>query len=509
MTQKLRAQIRESLGAILPITGIVLLLSFTISPLPMGTLGQFLVGAAFLVVGMGFFQLGVEMSLTPMGNEMGAHLTKRRSLPLMIGVAFIMGILITIAEPDLSVLAKQVPSIPDMTLILAVAVGVGIFLVVGFLRIIFQWRLSTTLLISYALVFGLGIFVSETYVPVAFDSGGVTTGPITVPFILALGFGIASVRSGKDAQNDGFGLVALGSAGPMLAVMILGMFFPGTVESSITELTNPATTHDMLRLFFEAIPHHIKEVSIALAPILVLFFIFQFTMLHLSSKRVKRMLVGLLYTLIGLVLFLTGVNVGFLPVGSFLGQSIGSTSYAWLLLPIGMVIGYFIVAAEPAVHVLNEQVEALTGGTISKRAMMNSLSIGVSVSVGLAMIRVLTGISVWWLLVPGYLIALGMTFFVPPVFTAIAFDSGGVASGAMAAAFLLPFTVGACQALGGNVMTDAFGAVAMVAMTPLLTIQGLGLIYKLQTKRAQKASIVEAPQADDDEIIDVEPDVES
>lgn len=503
MNRRMKEQIKDALRSVLPITGIVTLLAFTFVPIPTGTLGLFFMGAIFLIIGMGLFTLGVEMSLTPMGNSMGSYLTKKRNLKLMLFVAFVMGFLITIAEPDLTVLASQVPGIPNMTLILSVAFGVGIFLVIGFWRIVFQKRLSYLLILFYAIVFGVGIFVSESYLPVAFDSGGVTTGPITVPFILALGVGIASVRSGKSAQDDSFGLVAMGSVGPILAVMILSLFYPGTPQAEIVVVTNPATTHEMLIAFGEAMPHYFLEVLVALAPIVVAFFVFQVFWLKMPHRQLLRICVGLVYTYLGLVFFLTGVNVGFLPAGSYIGSLIGSKSYAWVLIPVGMVMGYFIVSAEPAVHVLNEQVEELTGGAISKRAMMLSLSIGVAVSIGLSMIRVLTGISIWWLLVPGYLIAMAMTFFVPPVFTAIAFDSGGVASGAMATTFVLPFTMGACAALGGNIMTDAFGVIAMVAMTPLLTIQGLGLIYRFKSRHLDEGDAPSEDTSGDDDIIEV------
>ncbi|MDL2318636.1 DUF1538 domain-containing protein [Eubacteriales bacterium OttesenSCG-928-A19] len=505
MNLRMREQISESLHSVLPITGIVLLLAMTIAPIEMGTMSQFVVGALLLIVGMGLFTLGVEMSLTPMGSQMGSYLTKRKNLKMLVVVAFVMGFFITIAEPDLTVLAGQVPGIPNMTLILSVAVGVGVFLVFGFLRIIFQKKLNYMLIIFYALLFGIGIFVSENYVPVAFDSGGVTTGPITVPFILALGVGVASVRSGKSAQGDSFGLVAMGSIGPIMAVMILSVFYPGTPVAEIAPVSNPANTHELLLEFGHAFPEYFGEVALALAPILVVFIIFQLFFLKLPRKQLLRIGIGLVYTYVGLVLFLTGVNVGFMPVGSLIGTIVGGKSYAWILIPVGMVMGYYVVSAEPAVHVLNEQVEELTGGAISKKAMMMSLSIGVAVSVGLSMVRVLTGISIWWMLVPGYLVALVMTFFVDPVFTGIAFDSGGVASGAMATTFILPFTIGACAALGGNIMTDAFGVVAMVAMTPLITIQALGLIYRMKTRRMEaKVREVETIDAsDDEEIIDV------
>lgn len=234
-----------------------------------------------------------------------------------------------------------------------------------------------------------------------------------------------------------------------------------------------------------------KEMLISLLPIVLFFVLFQIVSLHLKKKTLVKISIGIVFTYIGLFLFLTGVNVGFMPAGKYLGQIIAGLPYQWIIIPIGMVIGYFIVKAEPAVYVLMEQVEELTSGAISGRAMGYSLSIGVAVSLGLAMVRVLTGISILWFLIPGYVAAIVLSFFVPKIFTAIAFDSGGVASGPMTATFLLPFAVGACEAAGGDIVSDAFGVVAMVAMTPLITIQILGFVYQLQEKRSAAADASE------------------
>lgn len=483
MNKKLLLKTKESLSSVLPITLIMLILNFTIAPMPFGVRGLFLVGAAFLIIGMGLFTLGADTAMMPMGEQLGAQLTKSRRLGLLIVVCLIMGTMITIAEPDLQVLAAQVPSVPNMVLILCVAVGVGIFLVVALLRILFQWSLSVLLIILYIAVFILGAFTSESYLAVAFDSGGVTTGPITVPFILALGIGLSSVRGGKSSHDDSFGLVALCSVGPILAVMIMGMIYhPGSGERTVNSINEIGSVQEIFNLFGQDLPKYAEEVALALLPIIVFFFIFQIVALKLPKSQIIKMSVGVLYTYAGLVLFLTGVNVGFLPAGLFIGGYIGELSYNWILIPLGMIMGFSIVAAEPAVHVLKEEVEEITGGSIPKDALLWSLSIGVAISIGLAMLRVLTGISIWYLLIPGYALALGLTHFVPKIFTAIAFDSGGVASGPMTATFLLPFTMGACAAVGGNMLTDAFGVVAMVAMTPLITIQILGLLYKLKLK---------------------------
>ena len=371
--------------------------------------------------------------------------------------------------------------------IIAVATGVGIFLVAAVLRMLFGIPLAHMLLILYPIIFILASIVPQDFLTVAFDSGGVTTGPMTVPFIMALGIGFSAVRSDKHAENDSFGLVALCSVGPILAVLLLGLLYhPGESGYEQTMIVKTDNSVEMWQLFQEGLPYYMKEMLISLLPIILFFFIFQIVSLHLHKKTLVKIIIGIIYTYIGLVLFLTGVNVGFMPAGNYLGQVIAGLSYPWIIVPIGMLIGYFIVKAEPAVYVLTEQVEELTSGAISAKAMGMSLSIGVAFSLGLAMVRVLTGISILWFLLPGYAVALGLTFFVPKIFTAIAFDSGGVASGPMTATFLLPFSMGACEALGGNVVTDAFGVVAMVAMTPLITIQILGLIYQIQEQMKEK-----------------------
>ena len=503
----LMEKLRESLTSVLPITGIVLLLCFSIAPIPNSTLLAFVVGAVLLIFGMGLFTLGAETAMSPIGEKIGSHMTKSRRLWVIILVCFLVGVIITISEPDLQVLATQVPSVPNPVLIGAVAAGVGVFLVIALLRIVLKIRLSYMLIGFYALVFLLTVFVPKDFLAVAFDSGGVTTGPMTVPFIMALGVGVASIRSDKHAETDSFGLVALCSIGPILAVLVLGMLYRPE-EASYVAVTVPDidNSSELWYLFHIAFPTYFKEVAVALAPIAAFFAIFQAVALHLEKREFIRILIGIGYTYFGLVLFLTGVNVGFMPAGNYLGQTIANLDYNWVLIPIGMLIGYFIVAAEPAVHVLNKQVEEITSGTIPQKAMQISLSIGVCISVGLAMIRVLTEISILWFLGIGYLAAIVLSFFVPRIFTAIAFDSGGVASGPMTATFLLPFAMGACEALGGNITSDAFGVVAMVAMTPLLTIQILGVMYRIKMKRHHptiQEEIIPEGTLLDEEIVDV------
>lgn len=503
-------KLSETLKAVIPILLIVLLLCFSIAPIPPSILLTFLIGATLLIIGMLFFNVGVDMSMTPIGERVGSIVTKSKNLFIIVIITFIMGFIITISEPDLQVLAQQVPSIPNLTLILAVAIGVAVFLVIAFLRMLLGIPLSSLLLVFYSAIFILAFMVPGDFLAISFDSGGVTTGPMTVPFIMSFGIGIASIRSDRHAEDDSFGLVSLCSIGPILAVLILGMIYnPESTEQVSETIPVIDNTVDMWKLFMVELPEYIKEMAISILPIVTFFGIFQIIARDITKRTLIKIIIGLIYTYVGLVLFLTGVNVGFMPAGNYLGQTIAGLSCSWIIVPIGMIIGYFIVLAEPAVFVLTKQVEEMTSGAISAKAMGLSLSIGVSLSVGLAMIRVLTGMSILWFLVPGYFVALSLTFFVPKLFTAIAFDSGGVASGPMTATFLLPFAMGACEALGGNIITDAFGIVAMVAMTPLITIQIMGLIFKFKENKLRK-SIAESTQSlqiaesyDDMEIIEL------
>ena len=508
-SKKLMEKLKEALKAVLPIIGIVLLLCFSIAPISPSILLCFLMGGVLIIAGMMFFTLGAEMAMTPMGERVGTSLTKSRKLWVVIPLSFLLGFIITISEPDLQVLANQVPSIPNMTLIVAVACGVGVFLVIAMLRMLFSIALPPLLVIFYAVVFILAFFVPQSFLSVAFDSGGVTTGPMTVPFIMALGVGISAVRNDRHAADDSFGLVALCSIGPILAVLILGMIY-NPQESAYVAPVIPdiADSTELWDLFQVGFPTYMKEIAISLLPIVAFFGVFQIVSLRLSKRNLLKILVGLVYTYLGLVLFLTGVNVGFMPAGNYIGQVLAGLEYRWIIVPIAMVIGYFIVRAEPAVYVLNKQVEEITDGAISAKAMGLGLSIGVSLSLGLAMVRVLTGISILWFVIPGYVLALGISFFVPKIYTAIAFDSGGVASGPMTAAFLLPLAQGACVAVGGNIVSDAFGMVAMVAMTPLITIQLMGILSQIRTRSTRtQTGALQPDQAfallDDDAIIEL------
>lgn len=492
MRNALLTKFKESCISILPIMCIVLLLGVTLVPMSWQIIVQFVFACILLIVGMALFTLGADNSMLPIGQNIGAFVSRSHKIWLMLLIGFLMGVIITVAEPDLSVLAGQVPGINNWLLIFAVALGVGLFMLLGVMRTIFKIPLHWILTIAYVTIFVLAIFVPAQFAPLSFDSGSVTTGPISVPFLMAFGLGLAAVRGGKTQSDDSFGLVALGSAGPIIAVMILGLFVdPNTLTATTTEVAvAPESFGGIMLAFVNSLPEHLMQVALVLCPILVAFFIFQVTALKLPKQQVFRILIGIFCVFVGITLFFTGVSVGFLPVGNAIGSGIAGGAHSWLLIPIACVIGLVIVLAEPAVHILTKQVELLTDGKISSKTILISMCIGVAISLGFCAMRVLFQIPIWYILVPAYVVAITLSFFVPKIFTGIAFDSGGVATGAMATTFVLPLIMGACSALGVDSMLYGFGTLAYIAVTPLLTIQILGLIIKIVNKH--KLAVEEA-----------------
>ena len=492
--------LKESALSTLPIFAIVLLLSVSYAPMQSGILVLFFFGTLGIVFGMSLFTIGADVAMYPLSEGIGTQIGKSKKMLFPIIVCFILGMLITVAEPDLTVLAEQIPSIPNIVLILCVAVGVGLFLAFAFIRIHCNIPLAWLLWVFYAAALILALFVPEDFIPAAFDSGGVTTGPMTVPFIMALGAGMATITSSKHAQENSFGLIALCSIGPILSVLILSICFNPESETTATVIENFHTSREAFGAFVDALPHYAEEVATAFLPIIVVFAVFEVIYRRFKLHQLLRISVGLVYTYVGLVLFLVGANVGFMPAGKLIGGELAAGDSKLILIPVGMLMGYFVVSAEPAVHTLKKQVEEITNGAITQRSIGLALSIGVAVSVGIAMLRVVTGIPIYPFLLVGYLISLVIAFFVPPIYTGIAFDSGGVASGPMTTTFILPFAIGACEALGGNILTDAFGIVAMVAMTPLITIQVLGLVGRIKQKRMREKAHSELLQIPDDMI---------
>lgn len=484
-----REKLLEACKSVLPISGLVLFLCLFFVPVNSGLMLAFLIGSVMIIVGMALFTIGSDISMSQIGSHIGSKLTKSRKLWLILLLSFVLGMAITVAEPDLQVLATNTPTIDKTVLIIAVSAGVGFFLMIGMLRIFFRIPLKWLLVVFYVGIFVIASFADPDFLSVAFDSGGVTTGPMTVPFIMALGVGVASIRSDEQAKADSFGLVALCSIGPIIAVLTLGFFFGGSSTSSSTILVPAFEISTTLGIgFLKAFPDYMKEVALALLPIFVFFLLFQVISLKLKKKALLRIVIGVLYTYVGLTLFLTGVNVGFSSLGFCLGEELVAGPFKWMIIPLGMLMGWFIINAEPAVHVLNKQVNELSAGAISEKTMGLTLSIGIAAAMGFSMIRVLTGISILWFVVPGYLIAIMLAFVVSPTFTAIAFDAGGVASGPLTATFMLPFAMGVCEANGGNVATDAFGLVAMVAMMPLISVQTMGAISMIKQKKARRVA---------------------
>lgn len=503
--RELKDKIKEALISALPITAIVYILSLTpVFNFSGAELVTFTVGAVLLILGIGLFNLGADLAMTPMGNSVGSGLSRQRKLGLLLAVCFVLGMLITIAEPDLQVLANQVSSVMNGTvLIYAVGFGVGALLVVAILKIVFQKSLSNILMLFYMLLFMLALLLvvsgNESLMPLAFDSGGVTTGPITVPFIMALGVGISSVLGDRRNHENSFGLVALCSVGPIVAVLMLGIFSRNDLSYQVPDY---AVSADVAGAFLSNLGHTAKEVALALGLIVVFFLGCQLIFLKLPAKRMKRIAVGVVFTYVGLVIFLTGVNVGFMPIGYKLGHQLASWNEGFLVI-FGLLMGMLVVLAEPAIHVLNQQVEDVTGGSITKKSMMLGLCIGVGSAIALSMIRVIFDFSIIYYLIPGYFISLALSLFVSPVYTAIAFDSGGTASGPMTSGFILPFATGACVALQGTdaVLRDAFGVVALVAMAPLITIQLLGFRAVIAERIAEHRAMKRILDADDQQII--------
>ena len=486
-------KIKETGISVIPIMLLVFLFYPTLAPIGVPLLMRFLIGGVLIILGLAIFLLGTDVGILPMGHRIGSALVHKRNVVLIVVSGFLVGFFITIAEPDVRVLVAQVgwitPTISRTVLISMIGIGVGLFVAIGMGRILLRTPYYLLVIASYFLVFGLAFFSSPRYLGIAFDAGGATTGPMTVPFTIALGVGIAAVRGTRDSESDSFGLVGLASIGPIMAVLAMGVLEGESPAAVATEGAVAEVTASLASAFLGVLPETLLEAFLALTPIALFLFAFQLTLLHMNGRQVVRMVKGLIYTFTGLVIFLVGVKGGFLPAGSAIGGMIGSSPFNWLLVPIGFVLGAVVVLAEPAVWVLNDQIEMVSGGRIKRRFMLLAFSVGVAVAVAMAMYRVVTGSSIWWFLIPGYAIALALTPFCPPLFTAIAFDSGGVASGPMSSTFVLAFTLGASSSSGGDPMMDAFGVVAMIAMVPLITIQVLGLLFRRREREAEKKRV--------------------
>lgn len=475
---------KEVLFSVLPVTLIVLILNFTVAPIAPHLIWRFIVGAILIIAGLSIFLFGADLGIGPIGELMGSSLAKKKKVWLTVLFGFILGFFVTIAEPDLQILAGQVNDVTSgmlskLSILIVVSVGVGILFVVGLMRGVFNISLSKLFTILYGIVLILAFFSPSEFLGIAFDASGATTGAMAVPFMLALGLGVATVKGGSHSEEESFGMVGIASVGPILAILAMSILSKKDTLTGSLAYDHINSTSVFLP-FIDAISHVFKEVIIALLPLIVIFLAFQVFLIKLSKRKLLKIIKGLLYTFVGLVLFLTGVNAGFMEAGSAIGYKVGSLEYSWIIVPIGFILGLVVILAEPAVYVLNEQIENVTSGHIRKRTILTALSIGVAFAVGLSMLRIMIpGIKLWHYILPGFLISVVMSYFVPEIFIGIAFDSGGVASGPMTATFILAFAQGAAEAIeGANVLVDAFGVISLVAMTPLIAIQILGLIYK-------------------------------
>ena len=479
------AKFKETAFSVLPVMALVLVLGLFVAPLEKAMLLRFCRGGLLLIAGLTVFLLGVDLGIQPMGERCGAALTRRRSLGLLLAAAFAIGFVVTAAEPDIQVFGNQVrdvfPSVGKDGLVFAIAGGVGLFMTVGIARTVLGLSIKWTLFLSYTALFLAALFAPPAFVAIAFDSGGATTGPMTVPFIMALGLGVSAVRADDD---NSFGLTGIASVGPVLAVLVYALASP------VSQAAGAAAAETA-----EALPagHVLREAFVesltSIVPLFALLVAFQFLLLKMTRRQFARIAIGFAYALVGLTVFLFGVNSGFMQAGRALGEALGANAFgqggAWhaVLLATGVAFGAVIVCAEPAVWVLSEQVEQVTGGTISRRALLVFLAAGTALAIGLATLRAVFGFPIAWILVPGYVLAMALMYFAPPLFAGIAFDSGGVASGPLTSTFVLSFTLGAAS--GGAGGADSFGVIALVAMMPLIAIQLMGIVYDRRKRRGR------------------------
>ena len=486
---ELKDKFKEAISSILPIAIVMIITSVILGFSIQATL-TVIISTILLILGVTLFTYGAELSMIEIGKTIASTLVKTKKSILIIGVALIVGIIITIAEPDLKVLATQMTAISSTTLIICVGLGVGIFLALAAIRILFQIDLKKIIAFFYLILLAMIFISNKGMVPISFDSGGVTTGPMSVPFIIAMGIGFSKARPRKEAKENSFGLVALCSIGPILTVLLLGLLMPSNLTYTYDIAPEVASLSLLIKNFLHEILPVIKDVSISLLPIFLVFLIFNIITKKVKTKKLKTIIAGLVITLLGLTLFFIGVNVGYMPNAYLLGMKLHDT-LGLLTILFGVVIGFVIVRAEPAVSVLTEQIEEMTEGSLKKSLLTNTIACGVSVAVALSITRVMTGMPITWILVVGYLTALILMIFTPKIFTMVAFDSGGAVSGPMTTSFLLPFIIGICYAHKGNVLTDAFGLVALVALSPLITIQLLGIVYRIISNRKPKQEMLD------------------
>ena len=483
-------KIKEVLLAVLPVVVFVIVLHFAILSLANILLYQFLIGSLAVMIGLIVLLFGVELAILPLGDHLGTTFVKSNKLWFVILTVFILGFFINFAEPDVNVLAKQVSNITNnlistFTIRSFVALGAALLLALGSVRIVKNFSLRIMLVLSYILAFLFALFVSSDYIAIAFDASGAATGAITVPLILALSLGMASMRRDSiSAEENSFGLVGIMASGAIFGVFFLNFFFKmdGTLE---TVFTHNITNNSLFAPFIKELPIVTKETLMSLLPIFILFLLFQKFKFHLSWKHFRKMLLGFFYTYVGLVIFFVGVHAGFMNMGSIIGYNLALLGNKAIPIGLGAVLGMLIILTEPAVYILTHQIEDVTNGYIKRKTVLIFLAIGMAFAVGLSVLKIIVpSISLLHYIIPGYCFALILMFFTPKIFTGISFDSGAVSSGPMTVTFILAYSQGVSEAIEhSNVFKDSFGIIVMVTMMPVIALQILGYIYKMKSKK--------------------------
>lgn len=484
-----KEKLKEVLYSVIPIVTIVIVLHFTLVPLESQLLSRFIIGTILIILGLILFLIGVDLGITPLGNIVGSTIARSNKLLIIIASGLILGFFVSIAEPGLIVLSNQVDivtggQISSMSILIVVSVGLAILLTAGLLRILYNVKLNRMLSVIYGIVFFLAIFTSSEFLAIAFDASGATTGILAVPFILALANGVAKLKKdSKSAEEDSFGLVALASAGAIIGVMVLSII-TGPTDYSPVPFEIPESI-SIFQAFGDSLPNAIRDGVFSILPLLVVFVVLQKIAFRLGAKPFRRMVAGFIYAFIGLIIFLLGVNAGFMDVGGVIGSTIASMGNNYYLVIVGFFVGVVTILAEPAVHVQTKQIEEVTSGYVNRKAVLMALSLGVGIAIALSMIRIIIpGLQLWHYLVPGYIISISLSYIVPNLFVGIAFDAGGVATGPMTTTFILAFTQGAANAVDhASILIDGFGMIATVAMMPIISLQILGFIFHLKSKK--------------------------
>lgn len=471
------------------------------------------VGYVCVVFGQALFLVGLDSSILPIGKMVGKSLIKLKKMALIVFFGLLFGLLATVAEPALAVLARQthmvMPAVNETVFIWITGAGIGLFVGFSLYRVVRDMSIKTVFAALYIAIFLAVIFVPEQFVALAFDGSGATTGDVSVPFILSIGLGISVTMSKHKTNDDTFGIIGIASAGPILAVFLYGIILRAMRGGTLP----PAGVYDpgAAESFVEIVLSNLGGVALALFPVVLVFIPFQFFLIRQSKKEFVKVLLGTIPVYIGLLIFLSGIDFGFAFAGKYIGEVFLDPArpggFKWLLLIVAFVLGAAITLSEPAVTVLGEQLEEITNGHIRKMTIRLTLAIGIGVASVLSIVKILTQVNILWFLVPLYAAALIMMKFTSRLFVGLAFDSGGVTGGALTSAFLTPLTLGVAQAVaataGGaaqSVLTNGFGIIAFISVTPLIAVQTLGIIYDLLIKKAHRKS-AEEEFADLEELI--------